>query len=136
MLQAMLTGNLGRKPEIKTTGNGDPYAVFSVACNVWQKGQKETVWVNVSCFDTKKVEFLQNYADKGSKVFIRGEVKARGYTTKDGQPGVSLDVTIGRFNGDLEMFGGGEASANQGQASKPPTNPNAGLDDLDDEVPF
>jgi len=46
---------------------------------------------------------LSNHLKKGQMVFVQGDLNVRQYTTRDGRNGVSLDVTIEKF-----QFAGGK----------------------------
>ena len=137
LAEVTLIGNLGRDPEIKTTGNGDRYARFSIAVNKVSKGEKTTMWVDVVVFDQKKVEVLEMYARKGTTLFIKGDLATRTYTNKDGIEKLAVEVVVGKFDGKLLLMGGRDAGAatqqqSAGSTTKPVSNP---FDDLDDDVP-
>jgi single-strand DNA-binding protein len=128
MITMQCFGNLGRDPEVKTSSKGNKYARFSVACNDYKDGEKTTTWVNVTCVDKFKVDIIEKYLSKGSKVLVEGTPDARQYTTSAGEPGVSLDLFMG-FGCKLVLAGGGDQP--QGDQSAPEKAP-----DLDDDVPF
>lgn len=137
LAKTTLIGNLGREPEVKQTTSGDRYARFSVAINKTVKGEKSTMWVDVSCWDSKKVEVLEAYARKGTKLFVEGDLTTRTYTDKNGHEKLAVEVVIGRFDGKLLLLSSrddGAATPQQsvGGASR---NPAANWD-LDDDVPF
>ena len=138
MLIATLTGNVGKTPEIKSTRNGKTYAVFSVACNEYVNKEKQTIWVNVTVFDEYKAKFIGQYVQKGAKVTLIGDVKARVWTNQAGESVPSLDVTLG-FNSFFELQSKmEEQGSGQPQAGdRAPTYDQAPIGDgLDDEVPF
>lgn len=136
LAQVNLIGNLGRDPEVRAMSSGDSYARFSVAVNKVAKGEKTTMWVDVAVFDPKKVEVLQTYARKGTKVFVNGDLATRDYTDKSGANRTAVEVVVGRFGGQLLLLGdrGGDASPAPATQSAAAANP---FDDLDDDVvPF
>jgi single-strand DNA-binding protein len=137
MLKLQAIGNLGRDPEIIEKGEWK-YARFTIGTNRKVKGEKITTWVSVTCFGDKRVEFIDQYIKKGTKVFIEGDAQARAYTTKSGEAAASLDVTIGAFDGKLEICSAIDSSGpvrEERAKPKPQASQWAGDDDMDD-VPF
>lgn len=72
---ALLTGNLGRDPEIRYTQNGKAVANFSVATKEY--GNK-TEWHNVVVWE-KTAERCAEYLNKGSKVAVIGRLQTRSW---------------------------------------------------------
>jgi len=94
----IITGNLGREPEMRFTPNGDPVTTFSVATSRKYDGKDETTWFRVSVWG-KQAESCSQYLHKGSKVLVEGRLKPDGngsptvFQRKDGTWGASYDVT-------------------------------------------
>lgn len=127
-----LIGNLGKDPEMRYLPDGTPVASFSLAVNKsWtnKDGQKqdETTWFNCSCW-RKQAEVVTQYLKKGNRVFLRGEVKARAYTAKDGTAAASLDVNVQEVKFLSNKNEAGEPSTNG--ASQPSTAPVAATDEV------
>lgn len=83
--RVFLVGSLGQDPKSGQTQNGKDYANFSLATSKkWkdQNGDKkeETAWHNISCFGN--IAKLCQYLEKGSKIFVEGEIKYEKYTDK------------------------------------------------------
>ena len=90
MIQAVVTGNIGRKPETKQTRNGKTMCNFSVASTSKRaEREPETTWVDVVCFD-ELAEGVMSKLDKGSKVVVTGSLVLETYERKDGGEGSSL----------------------------------------------
>lgn len=137
LAKTTLIGNLGRDPEIKTTNSGDRYARFSVAVNKTTKGEKITRWYDVSCWDSKKVEVLENYARKGTKVYVEGDLETRTYTSKEGTEKLAVEIVIGRFDGKLLLLSSrDDAAATPQQSGGGASKATSNWDDLDDDIPF
>lgn len=137
----IVLGNLGKDPEIKQTQNGEPFAKFSIAINKWKGGEKTTMWLPCLVFDAKKVEVLQNFARKGSKVFLEGELEIRSYTAQDGVEKQVAELVVGRFNGQLQLLDRKDDTAPQpggGERRTYANGPRPAADDmgLDDSIPF
>ena len=120
-------GNLGKKPEIKATGDGKKFARFSLAVNRYVNKEKSTMWVDCVCWDEKKTEVLEAFADKGTKVYVEGQLEKRTYM-KDGVEKLAVEVSIGRFSGDMQLLTRGDGGGS--------TPSGGGSIDLNDEVPF
>jgi single-strand DNA-binding protein len=97
MLKVELIGNIGRDPEMSYTPNGVAVTKFSVASSEYSKKdgekQQDTTWVNCVCFN-QQAETANEYLHKGNKVFIRGKLQLRQYTTKDNRQGVSVECVV------------------------------------------
>jgi single-strand DNA-binding protein len=81
--RVQIIGRLGRDPEEKTTNNGTPYVVFSVAVDRnWRnrdgEARKETDWFNVEAWG-KLGEICKSYLSKGRLVFVEGRLRTTRY---------------------------------------------------------
>jgi single-strand DNA-binding protein len=93
-----LIGNVGSKPEIKTTEAGKKHTSFSIAINDSfenAKGEKvvETHWHRLVAWG-KVAELVEKYLDKGSEVMIEGRLVSRTYNDKDGNKKFINEVDI------------------------------------------
>ncbi|KAB0269028.1 single-stranded DNA-binding protein [Microvirga brassicacearum] len=109
--EVSIIGNLGRDPEVRRLGNGNPVVSFSVACTEsWkdkQTGERKeaTEWINVVIYNENIARVAEQYLRKGSKAFIRGKFKTRKWE-KDGQKHYSSEVVIENFGGTLLLLSG------------------------------
>lgn len=98
--QIIVTGNLTKDLEVKTftnkEGNAETFATTGLANNGYGQNA-ETTFFNLSFF-RKQGEIAQklNLA-KGTRILIVGNYNEREYTTKDGNPGISKDIVVTRF---------------------------------------
>lgn len=83
MINATLTGNLGRDPEIRYLDNGQQVANFSVAVRQpKRKGEDaEAFWVKVEVWG-KSAEYAANYLKKGGAVCCAGVLAQEEWTDK------------------------------------------------------
>jgi len=86
--KAIITGNLTRDPELRTTPNGASVCSFSVAVNRVYKDsngeQKEDVsFIDCSAWG-RLAEIINQYAKKGSGVLVSGRLDQRSFEGKDG----------------------------------------------------
>lgn len=90
MIQATVTGNLGRDPELKQTRTGKQMATFSVASTTKRDGKEpETTWLDVVCFDRLADDAAGNFR-KGMKVILVGQLSMETFTRKDNTEGSAL----------------------------------------------
>ena len=86
--KVLILGHLGQKPEIKLTGNGNPFADLRVATNRRVKSGDEFVervdWHNIR-FWGRKAELCEEFLDTGLPVAIEGRLQTETWTTPDGE---------------------------------------------------
>lgn len=88
----IVTGNLTRDPEIRTTQNGKQVCNFTVACNKRGNGENvQTVFYHVSAWD-KLGDICSKFLKKGRKVAVSGEPSLNAYTKRDGTPSATIAI--------------------------------------------
>ena len=100
--KAIITGNLTRDPELRTTPNGASVCSFSVAVNRVFKDasgeQKESVsFIDCSAWG-KLGEMINQYAKKGSGVLVSGRLDQRSFEGKDGVRRSRTEIVVEDFN--------------------------------------
>jgi single-strand DNA-binding protein len=147
--KAMLIGNLGADPEIRTTANGTRVANFRIATSrryTDRNGQEQenTQWHTIVAWD-KLAEIVERFLKKGERVYVEGELEYRQYEAKDGSG--TRYVTEIRAR-DLMLLGGrGEGSGDYAPAGSreraPAGREKSNYDDFDtpsmsddDDLPF
>ncbi len=81
-----MIGRLTKIPDIRQTNTGKNVCTFTLAVNRRYKdaqGNATADFFPVQAWE-KLAELCARYLDKGSKVFISGELRNRSYETKDG----------------------------------------------------
>jgi single-strand DNA-binding protein len=159
--KVILVGNLGKDPEVRRMGSGEPVVNLSVATSEsWKdkstgERKEKTEWHRVVIFNENLARVAEQYLKKGSKVYVEGQLQTRKWTDQSGQDKYSTEVVIQRFRGDLTLLdgrggGGGDyEEGGQGQVSRggdfgrsspmerrPATVGAGGRGDLDDDIPF
>src|SRR5580700_4781804 len=119
--KVILTGNLGRDPEIRSTQDGLRICTLSVATSEsWRdkasgERKERTEWHRVVIFNDKLVEIVEKYLKKGAKIYIEGALQTRKWTDNAGQERYTTEVVLQRYRGELTMLdgarGGGGAGA-------------------------
>ncbi|MBQ2637786.1 single-stranded DNA-binding protein [Candidatus Saccharibacteria bacterium] len=139
--KAIITGNLTRDPELRTTPNGASVCSFSVAVNrVYRDSngeQKEDVsFIDCSAWG-KLGEMISQYAKKGSGVLVSGRLDQRSWEDKtSGQKRSRVEIVVEDFNFTGQAPTGGSSSTSE------PTPSSDIPDDIPDEeidlsdVPF
>ena len=115
--KVILIGNLGRDPEVRRMGSGDPVVNFSLATTEsWRdktSGERKdrTEWHNIVIFNENLGKIAEQYCKKGSKVYVEGQLQTREYTDKDGNQRKVTEVVLQRFRGELTLLDGRRDSA-------------------------
>ena len=111
--KVFLLGNVGKDPEIRTTGGGMTVATFSLATADRQKDQQgnwadKTEWHNLVCFQ-RTAEIVRDYVKKGSQIFVEGKIQTRSWDDKEsGQKKYRTEILVN----ELSLLGGrGEGAA-------------------------
>ena len=118
--KAIITGNLTRDPELRTTPSGASVCSFSVAVNRVYRDSSGTQQESVSFIDCsawgKLGEMIGQYAKKGAGVLVSGRLDQRSWEDKNsGQKRSRVEIVVEDFNftsaaGDR----GGNNGGNQG----------------------
>ena len=108
--RVILVGNLGRHPEVCHTNDGMLIVNLSVATSErWQDHttgdrRERTEWHRVVIFNERLGEVAQKYLQKGSKVYLEGQLQTRKWTDQSGQERHTTEVVLGRYRGELTML--------------------------------
>jgi single-strand DNA-binding protein len=78
-----LLGNVGKPPEMRSSSNGNFFTNFSLATAHGFGDKKKTSWWNVTAFG-KTAEAVNQYATKGSQLYVEGDIVDEEYTNKEG----------------------------------------------------
>lgn len=137
--KAILLGNLGRDPEIRTTQNGKEIGNFSLATSEkWKDREtgerKEKVeFHNITVFGSL-VKVLA-YLEKGSKVYVEGKITTEKYTDKQGIEKFATKIIAET----IDIIKGKERDESVDAHSKAKADgyqPQSEMDDDSDCIPF
>lgn len=84
---AILKGNVGKDPEVRTTQSGVKVATYSIGvyrANPKDKDKPLTDWFNVVSWGDQ-ADVVTSNVKKGTKVLITGKFQTRNYDDKDGK---------------------------------------------------
>jgi single-strand DNA-binding protein len=94
--KAMLIGNLGKDPEVKTLDNGAKIATFPLATTETYKDrdgnkQARTEWHNIVLW-RGLADVAELYCRKGGQVYIEGRLSTRKWDDKDGHTRYTTEI--------------------------------------------
>ncbi|WP_375457858.1 single-stranded DNA-binding protein [uncultured Enterovirga sp.] len=110
--KVILVGNLGRDPEVRRTGSGDPIVNLRLATSEsWKDKQtgerkEKTEWHSVVIFNENLGRIAEQYLKKGSTVYIEGQLQTRKWQDQSGQEKYTTEIVLQRFRGELTLLGG------------------------------
>lgn len=154
--KAIIIGNLGSDPEIRTTGSGARVANFSVATSRSWTGrdgqqQEKTEWHRIVAWE-KLADIAERFLKKGERVYVEGEIEYRSYEDKDGVTKYMTEIKAremimlggrdGGGSGGGDFGGGGrERAPARAGANKGGGKSDDNFDDFptigeDDDLPF
>jgi single-strand DNA-binding protein len=150
--KVILLGNVGKDPEIRSTGGGTMVANFTLATSDRQKDaqgnwQERTEWHNLVAF-TRLAEIVRDYVKKGSKLYVEGKIQTRSWDDKEsGQKRYRTEIIVN----DLSLLSGRDDGSSSGYSrssqssstasfdQRQPTGPNdygQSAEISDDDIPF
>lgn len=140
--KAILIGNLGADPEIRRTQDGRPIANLRLATSEsWRdkntgERRERTEWHRVVIFSEGLCKVAEQYLNKGSKVYIEGQIQTRKWEDQSGNERYATEIVLQGFNGVLTMLDGKPQSDTSQPSYSDMKGGQATPADLDDEIPF
>jgi single-strand DNA-binding protein len=108
--KVILVGNLGRDPEVRRLGSGEPVVNLRIATSeTWrdkQSGEKKerTEWHSVVIFNENLAKVAEQYLKKGSKIYIEGQLQTRKWQDQSGVEKYTTEIVLQRFRGELTIL--------------------------------
>ncbi len=142
--RVVMTGNLTRDPELRSTGGGTPVCSLRIACNTRRKDASGE-WVDKpNYFDVtvwgSQGENCATYLAKGRPVAVDGRLEWREWEDRDGNKRQSVDIIA-----DSVQFLGSREGGENGARFTPQSDVPADQSDFqaapagpgtDDDIPF
>ncbi len=99
--KAILIGNLGRDPEVRTLDSGAKVAQFTIATNENYQDksgnwQTKTEWHNIVMW-RNLAERAERSLKKGMLVYIEGKITNRKYTDQEGKDRYISEIVAGTY---------------------------------------
>jgi single-strand DNA-binding protein len=149
--KVILLGNVGKDPEIRSTGGGTMVANFTLATSdrfqdASGNWQDRTEWHNLVAFK-RTAEIIRDYVKKGSKLYVEGKIQTRSWDDKEsGQKKYRTEIIVN----DLSLLSGRDEGGSSGGYSRGSSSSagfdqrqSSGADDYaqqaeisDDDIPF
>lgn len=94
----VLSGRVGKKPEVRNTPAGQKAVTFSVANDRKDKsGNKITDWFNCTAWGNT-ADFIEKYVEQGSAIEVSGSLQTRSWETEDGQKKTIYFILVDKVN--------------------------------------
>ena len=133
--KAIIVGNVGSDPDIRTMPNGNQVVNLSIATsdewkdkNTGEKKEK-TEWHRCVFFN-KIADIAAQYVNKGSKLYVEGRLQTRSYE-QDGVKKYSTEIVVN----DMQMLASKNTNSNN-EVKEASNNDIAKFDSFDDDIPF
>ncbi len=138
--KAIITGNITRDPELRSTPNGASVCSFSVAVNRTYRdangeNKEEVSFIDCSAWN-KLGEMIAQYAKKGSGVLVSGRLSQRSWEDKNGGGKRSrTEIVVEDFNfTGSSSRDGGSSNNNYSSSSSNQEAPADVPEDIPDEI--
>lgn len=143
--KVVISGNLTRDPELRTTASGMPVLGFGVAVNDRRRNQQTGEWedypnfIDCTMFGTR-AQSISRFLTKGSKVAIEGKLRWSQWE-RDGQKRSKIEVIVDEIEFMSSRGTDGQAPVASAPASTPaaapaPATPAVEPSIYDDNIPF
>ena len=137
--KAILVGNLGKDPEVRTIESGVKVANFSLATSETYKNKDgeritQTEWHNIVLW-RGLAEVAEKYLKKGNQVYIEGRIRTRSWDDKDGVKRYTTEIqadNMTMLGGRRDMDDSNGPSTSAQEMASPDIDP---VDEKDD-LPF
>ena len=136
--RVVISGNLTRDPELRSTGSGMSVLKLGVAVNDRRKNQSTGEWEDVPNFVDVTVfgargEALSRFLSKGQKVAIEGKLRWSQWENPQGEKRSKLEVVADEVEFLSSRDGGSSSYSGSASGSTGPAT-----DDIGDneEIPF
>ena len=111
--KVMLIGNLGADPDVRELDSGDLVCNLSLATTErWKdrdgEDQERTEWHRITAWGDRLCETLEEYLEKGSRIYVEGQLQTRSYE-KDEVTHYQTEIVVRGFRGRIQFLntGGG-----------------------------
>ena len=153
--KVILVGNVGQDPEIRSFQSGGRVCNLSLATSErWKdretnERKERTQWHRVVVFNENLINLIEQYVNKGSKLFIEGQLETRKWTDANGQDKYSTEVVLRNFKGEMTFL---DNRSGNNESFIKDENPNNNIEDnasskvteslekidsdIDDDIPF
>lgn len=135
--RVIVSGNLTRDPEVRTTASGNPVMGFGIAVNDRRKNQQTGEWedypnfIDCTMFGAR-AQSVSRFLTKGSKVAIEGKLRWSQWETNEGKKRSKIEIIVDEIEFMSSISNGAQAPA---AAPAPAVGPMTGTL-YDDDIAF
>lgn len=97
--RVIVSGNLTREPEVRTTASGNPVMGFGIAVDDRRKNSQTGEWedypnfIDCTMFGAR-AQSVSRFLSKGSKVAIEGKLRWSQWETNEGQKRSKIEIIV------------------------------------------
>lgn len=97
--RVIVSGNLTREPEVRTTASGNPVMGFGIAVNDRRKNSQTGEWedypnfIDCTMFGAR-AQSVSRFLSKGSKIAIEGKLRWSQWETNEGQKRSKIEIIV------------------------------------------
>lgn len=123
--RVIVSGNLTRDPEVRTTASGNPVMGFGIAVNDRRKNSQTGEWedypnfIDCTMFGAR-AQSVSRFLSKGSKVAIDGKLRWSQWETNEGQKRSKIEIIVDEIEFMSSISNGAQVPAT---ASAPAVDP-------------
>ena len=137
--KVILIGNLGQKPEVRTSGGGLSISKLRIATSDRRKGSDGqwndmTEWHSVVVFGSQ-AENCAKFLDKGRQVYVEGRLQTNKWQDKEGKDRWTTEIIANQVK-FLSNRGAGGDTGYQSNSSSSSNYQSNDFSNPNDEIPF
>ena len=123
--RVIVSGNLTRDPEVRTTASGNPVMGFGIAVNDRRKNSQTGEWedypnfIDCTMFGAR-AQSVSRFLSKGSKEAIEGKLRWSQWETNEGQKRSKIEIIVDEIEFMSSISNGAQVPAT---ASAPAVDP-------------
>ena len=134
--RVLISGNLTRDPELRSTQSGTQLLTFGMAVNDSRRNAQTGEWEDVPNYIDcvvfgSRAEPLSRFLSKGTKVAVEGRLRWSQWE-RDGQKRSKIEVIVD----EIELLSQRRQEDQQPTAAVPPQVPAPPEDVYDEDIPF
>lgn len=133
--RVIVSGNLTREPEVRTTASGNPVMGFGIAVNDRRKNSQTGEWedypnfIDCTMFGAR-AQSVSRFLSKGSKVAIEGKLRWSQWETNEGQKRSKIEIIVDEIEFMSSISNGAQVPATASATAVDPMTSTLYNDDI------